>query len=85
MPAPSRGRSRRADPAHRDHDQALALALAVLLLTGSVLVTSCWIGLGTTFAAVPWPSSSSPSARHPASPVAWPVRRALRRLLRTLP
>ncbi|WP_328457547.1 hypothetical protein OG780_42595 [Streptomyces sp. NBC_00386] len=42
--------NRQADPAH--HDPALALTLAVLLLTGSVLLTSCLIGPVTTFAAV---------------------------------
>ena len=42
---------RQAGPAHRD--QVLALTLAVLLLTGGVLLLlSCWIGPLATFAAV---------------------------------
>ena len=45
--------SRQADPSHHDHDQALALTLAVLLLTGSVPLMSCWIGPLTTFAVCP--------------------------------
>ncbi|MFD5818379.1 hypothetical protein [Streptomyces sp. NPDC127038] len=67
--------NQRAGLAHHDHDQGLALTLAVLLLTGGVLLA----GPLTTFAAVAVLSSSL--MPHPASPAAWPVRRALRRLL----
>ena len=75
--------SRQADPAHRDHDQALVLTLAVLLLTGSVLLMSCWIGPITTFAAVAVLVVTAYAAPGPARRLA--LRRAVRQLLRTLP
>ncbi|MFG2949258.1 hypothetical protein [Streptomyces adustus] len=73
--------SRPADPVHHDHDQALALA--VLFLTGSVLLMSCWAGPVTTFAAVAVLVVTAYVAPGLARCLA--VRRAVRRLLRALP
>ncbi|WP_392957546.1 hypothetical protein [Streptomyces sp. LN245] len=75
--------SQQADPAHRDHDQALALTLALLLLTGSVLLMSCWIGPITPFAAVAVLVVTAYTA--PGLTRRLALRRALRQLLRALP
>ncbi|MER5600587.1 hypothetical protein [Streptomyces sp. NPDC002265] len=73
--------SRQADPVH--HDQALALTLAVLLLTGSALLMSCWVGPLTTFTAVAVLVVTAYAAPGLARRLA--LRRARRQLLRVLP
>ncbi|MFD8737510.1 hypothetical protein ACFV06_21670 [Streptomyces sp. NPDC059618] len=62
--------SRQAGLAHRDHDQGLAFTLAVLLLTGGVLLMSCWTGPLATFAIVAVLVVTAYTA--PPSPAAWP-------------
>ncbi|MFE9882509.1 hypothetical protein [Streptomyces sp. NPDC005784] len=68
MPAPDM--NQQPGSVHHGHDQGLALTLAVLLLTGGVLLMSSWMGPCTTFTTVA---------------VLVARRLALRRLLRTLP
>ncbi|MGX1541114.1 hypothetical protein [Streptomyces adustus] len=75
--------SRQADPVHRDQDQALALTLAALLLTGTSLLDSCWIGPAATFTATAVLVVTSYAASGLARRLA--LQRALRRLLRDLP
>ncbi|MEU2336523.1 hypothetical protein ABZ770_26955 [Streptomyces sp. NPDC006654] len=66
-------------PGCRARDQALAVTVAVLPLTGSVLLVSCWIGPRATFtttAVLVVTAYAAPGL----------VRRiAVRRLLRSLP
>ncbi|MEU5314368.1 hypothetical protein [Streptomyces sp. NPDC021562] len=62
--------------------QALAVTVAVLLLTGSVLLVSCWIGPGATFTTVAALVVTAYAAPGLAQRIA--VRRAGRQLLRTL-
>ncbi|MER6465791.1 hypothetical protein ABT278_35735 [Streptomyces sp. NPDC001228] len=53
----------------RDDDQALAFTLAALLLTGSALLVSCWVGPVTAFAAV----AVTVIAAYAAPGLAWPA------------
>ncbi|MFD7880766.1 hypothetical protein ACFV5G_43095 [Streptomyces sp. NPDC059766] len=75
--------SRPADPVHRDQDQALALTLAALLLTGTSLLVSCWIGPVATFTATAVlvvTAYAAPGLVHRLV-----IPRAVRRLVRDLP
>ncbi|PKT71298.1 hypothetical protein CW362_19805 [Streptomyces populi] len=63
-------------------DREFALTLAVLLLTGGVLLLSCWMGPLTTFAAVAVLVVIAYAVPGLARRLA--LRRALRRLLRAL-
>ncbi|MFF4902896.1 hypothetical protein [Streptomyces sp. NPDC001068] len=67
----------------RDDDQALALTLAALLLTGSSLLVSCWIGPLATFSVTAGLLVTAYAAPRLARRIA--IRRAVRELLRTLP
>ncbi|MFF4542468.1 hypothetical protein [Streptomyces aureus] len=67
----------------QEQDQALALAFAVVLLTGSVLMMSCWLGPLTTFAVVAVFVVTAYAAPSLARRLV--LRRALRRLLQSLP
>jgi hypothetical protein len=66
-----------------DHDQALAVTLALLLLIGGVLLISCWTGPLTAFAVAAGPVVVAYAAPQVARRLA--ARRAVRRLLRSLP
>ncbi|MFE2530762.1 hypothetical protein [Streptomyces sp. NPDC059371] len=77
------GMSQQADPVHRDHDQALALTLAVLLLTGASLLVSCWIGPVATFTAAAVLAVTAYAVPGLARRLA--IRRAVRRLSSPLP
>lgn len=70
---------------HRDleRDQGLALTLAALLLTGSALLVSCWVGPLATFAATAVLTVATYAAPGLARRLA--IRRAVRELLRSLP
>ncbi|MEU2624296.1 hypothetical protein ABZ642_40350 [Streptomyces sp. NPDC007157] len=68
---------------HHDHDQGLALTLAVLLLTGTALLVSCWVGPLATFTAVAVLVVTAYAAPGLARGLA--IRRAVRQLLRGLP
>ncbi len=67
----------------QDRDQALAVTFAVLLLTGSVLFVSCWVGQLATFGAVAVLVVSAYAAPGVARRLA--VRCAVCRLLRGVP
>ncbi|MGW5658438.1 hypothetical protein [Streptomyces humi] len=66
-----------------DRDQALAVTVAILLLTGTVLLVSCWVGPLTAYAAVAVVVVTAYAAPGLVRRIA--VRRAVRRLLRDLP
>ncbi|MFF4709256.1 hypothetical protein [Streptomyces sp. NPDC001297] len=66
----------------RDDDQALAFTLAALLLTGTALLVSCWVGPLTAFAAVAVTVIAAYAAPGLARRLA--IRRAVRQLLRDL-
>ncbi|MBK3636729.1 hypothetical protein JHN52_28265 [Streptomyces sp. MBT97] len=69
-------------PEH-DHDQALAVTLALLLLIGGVLLLSCWTGPLTAFAVAAGPVVAAYATPRLTRRLA--ARRAVRRLLRGLP
>ncbi|MGW3916842.1 hypothetical protein ACWEBX_35860 [Streptomyces sp. NPDC005070] len=83
MPAPRMTGKMRQTQRDGEQDQGLALTSAVLLLTGSVLLMSCWIGPLTTFAAVAVFVVTAYAA--PGLDRRLALRRALRQLLRGMP
>ncbi|MEU2619680.1 hypothetical protein ABZ642_16355 [Streptomyces sp. NPDC007157] len=68
---------------HQDRDQGVALALAALLLTGTALLASCWVGPLTAFTVVAVLIVAAYVAPGLARRLA--IRRAVRELLRSLP
>ncbi|MEU5314375.1 hypothetical protein [Streptomyces sp. NPDC021562] len=69
-------------PVCHDRDQALSVTVAVLLLTGTVLLISCWIGPLATFtttAALVVTAYAAPGLVRRLV-----IRRAVRQLLRSL-
>ncbi|MEU3521349.1 hypothetical protein ABZ770_39930 [Streptomyces sp. NPDC006654] len=73
---------KRQAPGCRDRDQALAVTIAVLLLTGSVLLVSCWIGPLATFTSTAVLVVTAYAAPGLVRRIA--IRRAVRQLLRGL-
>ncbi|MGW2689958.1 hypothetical protein ACWC6I_43265 [Streptomyces sp. NPDC001414] len=67
----------------RDQDQGLALTLAALLLTGTALLASCWVGPLATFTVTAVLIVAAYAAPGLARRLA--IRRAVRELLRSLP
>jgi hypothetical protein len=67
-------------PRRGEHDQALAVTLGLLLLTGSVLMVSCWTGPLTAFGCAAGPIVTVYGAPRAARRIR--QRRAVRRLLR---
>ncbi|MFD5573985.1 hypothetical protein [Streptomyces cadmiisoli] len=68
---------------HDDHDQALAVTVAVLLLTGTVRILACWIGPLATFAVTAGPVVTASAA--PGLTRRLTASRTVRQLLRSLP
>ncbi|MFJ5646354.1 hypothetical protein [Streptomyces sp. NPDC093223] len=69
--------------ARQNQEQGLALTLAALLLTGTALLASCWVGPVATFTVMSVLIVAAYAAPGLARRLA--IRRAVRELLRSLP